>query len=112
MVLDLYELTTAGQYFALNESLQRASYARDRSTRHLLQPGKIENIHLDNNFIISKKLEKGSRLVITIGVNKSPNWQVNYGSGKDESDETMADGKLPLEIKWYNSSRITIPILR
>ncbi len=112
LVLDLYEQTPDGHYFALNESLQRASYAKDRSTRHLLQPGKIENLHLENNFIISKKFEKGSRIVITLGVNKSPNWQVNYGSGKDVSDETMSDAKVPLEIKWYNSSRITIPILR
>ncbi|MEO8820400.1 MAG: CocE/NonD family hydrolase, partial [Ginsengibacter sp.] len=112
LVLDLYELTADGIYFALNESLQRASYAKDRTTRHLLQPGQIETIRLEHNFIISKKLEKGSRIVITVGVNKSPNWQVNYGMGKDVNDETMADVKEPFKIKWYNSSRITIPILR
>ncbi|MEO6818570.1 MAG: CocE/NonD family hydrolase [Ginsengibacter sp.] len=112
LVLDLYEQTADGHYFALNESLQRASYAKDRTTRHLLKPGHMETIRLEHNFMISKKLEKGSRLLVMIGVNKSPNYQVNYGTGKDVSDETMADGEVPLKIRWYNSSRITVPILR
>ena len=43
---------------------------------------------------------------------KSPNWQINYGSGKDVSDETIADGKVPLQIEWSNGSYIKIPLLR
>jgi putative CocE/NonD family hydrolase len=112
LVLDLYEQTPDGHYFALNESVQRASYARDRSKRQLLRPGKLETVNISHNFITSKKLSKGSRIVITLGVNKSPNWQVNYGTGKNVSDETMADGKIPLAVKWYNSSYIKVPILR
>lgn len=112
LVLDLYEQTPDGHYFALNESLQRASYAKDRSKRKLLQPGKLETVTLSHNFITSKKMQKGSRIVITLGINKNPNWQINYGTGKDVSDETMADGKIPLIIKWYDSSYINIPILR
>lgn len=112
LVLDLYELTADGRYFALNESMQRASYSKDKTTRNFLKPGQMETIRFGNTFIISKKLEKGSRIVITLGVNKNPNWQVNYGTGKDVSDETMADANIPFKIKWYNSSHITIPILR
>jgi putative CocE/NonD family hydrolase len=112
LVLDLFEQTPDGKYFALNESLQRASYAKDRIKRQLLQPGKIETVVLKHNFITSKKLQRGSRIVISLGINKSPNWQVNYGTGKDVSDETMADGKTPLLIKWYNESDISIPILK
>jgi hypothetical protein len=112
LVLDLYEQTPDGHYFALNESVQRASYARDRSKRQLLQPGKLETVNIIHNFMTSKKLQKGSRIVITLGVNKSPNWQVNYGTGKDVSDETIADGKIPLAVQWYNSSYIKVPILR
>ncbi|MET4081342.1 putative CocE/NonD family hydrolase [Pedobacter sp. UYP30] len=112
LILDLYEQTADGKYFALNESIQRASLAKDRTKKHLLTPDKIETVVMDRNFIISKKLEKGSRIVALLGVNKSPNWQVNYGTGKDVSDETMADAKIPLKIKWYSNSRIKIPILK
>ncbi|MEJ7559150.1 MAG: CocE/NonD family hydrolase [Pedobacter sp.] len=112
LVLDLYEQTPDGQYFALNESLQRASYANDRTKRQLLRPGKVTTVKLIHNFITSRKLQKGSRIVLTVGMNKSPNWQVNYGTGKDVSKETIADGKIPLDIKWFNSSYVTIPILR
>jgi len=45
-----------------------------------------------------------------MGVLKNPEWQVNYGTGKDVSDETIEDGKIPLQIKWYNDSTINIPI--
>lgn len=44
LVLDLYEQMPDGHYFALNESLQRASYAKDRTKRQLLEPGKLETI--------------------------------------------------------------------
>ncbi len=48
---------------------------------------------------------------MAIGINKSSAYQVNYGSGKDVSDETIADAGAPMEIKWYNDSYIEIPIL-
>jgi hypothetical protein len=36
---------------------------------------------------------------------------VNYGSGKDVSDETIKDAQEPLEIKWFNDSYVKIPVL-
>lgn len=110
--IELFEQTPDGKYFALNENLQRASFAKDKSKRQLLTPNKIESINVNNTFITCKQLQKGSRIVILLGVNKSSNWQINYGTGKDVSDETIADAATPLHIKWYNSSCIKIPILR
>ncbi|MNE76619.1 hypothetical protein D3C80_1728630 [compost metagenome] len=92
--------------------MQRASFAKDRTKRQLLTPNKIETIDIEQTFIISKELEKGSSIVIVLGANKNPNWEVNYGSGKNVSDETIADAKEPLKIKWYSDSTITIPILK
>ena len=46
-----------------------------------------------------------------LGIRKSPDAQINYGSGKDVSEETIDDAKEPLEIKWYNNSYIEIPII-
>lgn len=110
--LQLYEKTPDGHYFALTTNIQRASLAKDRTKRQLLTPNKIETIELNQNYIISKQLQKGSKIVIALGVNKNPNWEVNYGSGKNVSDETMADAAEPLKIKWYSNSSITIPILK
>ena len=58
----------------------------------------------------SKKLSKGSRLIIVVGVQKSQNWQINYGTGKDVSDETISDASEPLEIKWFGDSFIKVPV--
>ncbi|HTB26305.1 MAG TPA: CocE/NonD family hydrolase [Puia sp.] len=112
LVMDLYEQTPDGKYFALNENVQRASYAKDRTRRQLLEPGKIENILLTHTFITSSQLEKGSRIVVMIGVNKNPSWEINYGTGKDVGNETMKDAAEPMKIKWYNSSYVKLPILR
>jgi putative CocE/NonD family hydrolase len=110
--VQLYEKTAKGQYFALSNNLQRASLAKDRTKRQLLTPNKIETIDINQNFITSRELQKGSSIVIVLGVNKNPNWEVNYGSGKDVSSETIADAAEPLQIKWYTNSTITLPILK
>ncbi|MFC4818510.1 CocE/NonD family hydrolase [Flavobacterium sp. GCM10023249] len=112
IALQLYEKTANNDYFALTNNLQRASYAKDRSQRQLLRPNTIETIHMKNTYTISKQIEKGSRIVIVLGMNKNPNWEVNYGTGKPVSEETMADGEVPLEIEWFNDSTITLPILK
>ena len=112
LVMDLYEQTPDGKYFALNENLQRASYAKDRGKRELLQPGKMERINISHTFITCRQLQKGSRIVVMIGVNKNPSWEINYGTGKDVSTETIKDATEPLKIKWYNTSFVKFPILR
>ncbi len=108
----LYELTSKGEYIQLSSYLGRASYAKNKEKRQLLVPGKISEIPVNNTYFVSKKIEKGSKLIIVLGVNTSPFEQMNYGTGKDVSLETMADAKEPLEIKWYNDSYVEIPILR
>jgi uncharacterized protein len=112
LVLDLYEQTPDGKYFALNENIQRASYAKDRTSRQLLQPGKMETINFTHTFITCRQLQKGSRIVVMIGVNNNPSWEINYGTGKDVSDENIKDAGESMKIKWYNSSFVKFPILR
>lgn len=41
---------------------------------------------------------------------KSPFAQVNYGTGLDVSDESIADAKEPLQVRWYNDSMIRVPL--
>lgn len=113
ITINIYEKLANGQYFKLtHEHFARASYSKNNTKRTLLKPNKIEIIPLKNTFFTSKKIEKGSKLIILLGVRKSPDGQINYGTGKDVSEETIADAKEPLEIKWHNNSYIEIPIFK
>lgn len=111
ITISAYEKLPSGQYLKLShEYYARASYTKDNTKRKLLSPGKIETIPVHNTFFTSRKIDKGSKLIIILGIRKSPDGQINYGTGKDVSEETIADAKEPLEIKWYNDSYIEVPI--
>lgn len=106
----LYELTPEGKYFELSYFLGRASYARDMAKRVLLHPGVEESIPFERTRMFSRQLCKGSRLLVVLNADKNPFAEINYGTGADVATETMADGKVPLEIKWMNNSYIEIPV--
>ncbi|WP_109301191.1 CocE/NonD family hydrolase [Aquimarina sp. AU474] len=108
--IEIFEMKEDSSYIRLSNYLGRASYAKDPSTRNLLKAGKREYIPVKNSLFMSKRIQKGSRLVVLLGIHKSPRWQINYGTGKNVSDETIADGKIPLRIKWFCNSAIKIPI--
>jgi putative CocE/NonD family hydrolase len=108
----LYEQRADGKYFFLTRYVGRASYAKDNSKRTLLHPNIKEAIPFTNNHLVSKKISKGSTLVILLNINKHPFEIINYGSGKPVADETFKDAGEPLKIKWYNDSFIKIPIWR
>ena len=57
-----------------------------------------------------KRLSKGSRLLVTLNVNKNPYAQINYGTGKDVSLEDIGDAKIPLQLEWVNDSYVKIPV--
>ncbi len=106
----LYELMPNGKYFFLTRYVGRASFAKNNSKRQLLQPNKRENIPFENTRFVSKNINKGSRLVVLLNINKHPFEIINYGSGKPVSEETIKDAGEPLQIKWHNDSFIKIPI--
>lgn len=108
----LYEQQADGKYFFLTRYVGRASYANDNTRRQLLNPNQKTCIPFNNTRMVSKKISKGSRLVILLNINKHPFEIINYGSGKDPNDETIQDAKEPLHIKWYNDSYIKIPVWR
>jgi putative CocE/NonD family hydrolase len=107
---NFYELKSNGEAFHLSHYISRASYAKDMGKRELLKPNTKTIIPIVNSKMTAKLVEKGSRLVIVLDVNKNSNAQVNLGTGKDVSDETIADAGEPLQIKWYSDSEINIPI--
>ena len=99
-----------GRYFNLSYYLGRASYAADRTTRNLLTPGKIASLPFSRTPLTARQLSKGSRLLLLVTVNKNQHAQVNYGTGGDVSDESIADAKPPLEVRWHNASFIDVPL--
>lgn len=110
VMLELYELKPDGTYFKLSYFTGRASYVKDRSNRKLLSPETIEMIPFTNSFMTGKKVAKGSKIVVTLGILNTSGWQVNYGRGKDVSNEIRDDAAIPLKIEWQSSSFIKVPV--
>jgi putative CocE/NonD family hydrolase len=106
----LYEVMPDGQFFQLSYFLGRASYAKDMSVRQLLHPGIKEVIPFSRTRLVSRQLSKGSRLLVVLNIDKNPFAQINYGTGKDVSDETIKDARIPLKIKWFTDSFVEVPV--
>ena len=114
LIIILYERLASGEYIRLfSPSYElRASYARDRVHRHLLKAGERQELTFRSERMTSRQLSQGSRLVLVLGINKRPDREINYGTGNDVSEESIADGKVPLKISWHSDSYIEIPIRR
>jgi putative CocE/NonD family hydrolase len=110
--LTLFEVMPDGRLFHLTWIVARASYANDMTRRTLLVPGNATMIPFDHTPLVSRQLSKGSRLLVLLDVNKNRNAQLNYGTGKDVSDESIADAKELLKVQWHNDSYIRVPIQR
>jgi putative CocE/NonD family hydrolase len=110
--LNVYEMMPNGKYFYLTYFMGRASYWNDGTKRTLLSPGDPQQVSFTNSYFTSRQLSKGSRLLVVLNINKSQNEQINYGTGKDVSDESMEDANGSLQIKWLGQSRISFPVWR
>ncbi|MEP6546638.1 MAG: CocE/NonD family hydrolase [Gammaproteobacteria bacterium] len=110
----LYELLPSGDYIYLfNPTYElRASYVRDRVNRHLLRAGERQELNFKSERMTSRRLQAGSRLVMILGISKRPDRELNYGTGSDVSEETVAQGKIPIKLQWHNESYIEIPVRR
>ncbi|MGN6394154.1 MAG: CocE/NonD family hydrolase [Mucilaginibacter sp.] len=109
--LTFYEVNPKGEYFELTYFVGRASYARDMTKRTLLHPGLTETISFTRTRMTSKQFSKGSRLLVVLTINKNPFAQINYGTGKDVSTESIKDADEPLKIWWKNDSYINVPVM-
>lgn len=111
--LTLYEQLPGGAYLQLSEPWEfRASYLRDRTRRQLLQAGVRQQLPFTSERLTARRLQPGSRLVLVLAVIKRPDLEINYGSGKDVSEESIDDGKLPLRIRWHAGSHVELPVHR
>ncbi|MFY8351063.1 CocE/NonD family hydrolase [Pseudoalteromonas sp. SSM20] len=105
-----YEVTAEGEVFHLNNYRSRASYADDMGERRLLMPNKKRRVPIVNARFTSKLIKKGSKIVLVLNVNKNTDAQVNLGTGKPVNHESIADAGEPMNLKWYLSSEINLPL--
>ena len=105
----VYEAMDDGKLFHLGYSLNRASFVRNPAKRQLLTPGKIERIPFETT-LVSRRMSPKSRLFVLIDANKNPFAQINYGTGKDVSDESVQDAGEPLRIKILAGSYVDVPV--
>lgn len=106
----LYELLADGRRMQLSYYMGRASYVRDPTTRHLLQPGQWIHLPFDRTRMVARRLAAGSRLLVKVDVLKDAMHQVNHGTGRDVSEESAADAGIPLQVEWHSDSVLTIPL--
>jgi hypothetical protein len=74
--------------------------------------GAREALDFTARSLVSRRLARGSRVVVIMDPIKWSGQRINYGSGKDVSDETIADAGEPLEIHWFGASYIDLPVRR
>jgi predicted acyl esterase len=110
--ISLFEQRPDRTYLQLPPYQSRASYVADVSRRRLLTPDRREVLDFQSIRLASHLCRAGSRIVVVLGVLKSQGQQINYGSGKDVNDETIADAGEPLMIQWSNRSWLELPVRR
>jgi hypothetical protein len=109
--ITLYEHMANGQYFQLPPYTSRASHVKSLTERRLLAPGKVERLDFTSGLrMMSRKVAAGSRVVMVLSILENPAQQINYGTGKDVSDESVADAGEPLSIRWLSGSYVGLPI--
>ncbi|HEX3915464.1 MAG TPA: CocE/NonD family hydrolase [Steroidobacteraceae bacterium] len=110
--ISLYEVLSSGEYLRLFSPTyeMRASYAQDRVHRQLLKAGERQRLVFKSERMTSRQLQAGSRIAMVLSFAKRPDREINYGTGADVSAESIADGKIPVKIRWYNDSYIDIPV--
>lgn len=106
--VQFYEARADGSYFPLHSYLGRASYMADRSHRRLLTPNRIQALDFESQTVTARKIEAGSRIVAVVSVPRQPGIQINYGTGKDVSAESIADAGEPLLVEWRPNSYLEI----
>lgn len=109
----LYEMPPNGEFLLLADPYEfRASYAADRTRRQPLAAGQRQQLKFRSEQMMGRRVPAGSRLLLLLGVNKRPDRQINYGAGKDVSEESIADAGKPLRLRWYSGSYIEVPVRR
>ena len=110
LAVSFFEQKADGSYFPLASYLGRASFIADRSHRHLLTPGKLSTFDFESQTVTGRLLAPGSRVVAIVSVPKQPEIQINYGSGRDVSSESVADAGEMLRLAFGRASYLELGV--
>ena len=112
LTVSLYELQTDGTYFHLFAPAEefRASYLHDPAHRRLLTPGQAQWLSFTSARITAVRMESGARLVMVLRVSKRPNREINYGSGRAVSGDSVASGRVPVKLSLLRGSYVNLPM--
>ena len=112
LTVALYELLPDGNYFHLFSPVEqfRASQLRDPARRRLLAPGAAESLNFTSQRLTAVRVESGARLVMVLRVSKRPDHEINYGSGRSVSAESIAAARTPLRLSLLRGSYLDLPI--
>ncbi len=77
--------------------------------RKLFHAGERQQLAFRSEKMLARRVAAGSRLVMSLEVNKRADQQINYGTGDDVSEESIEDANAKLRIRWYNNSYIELP---
>ena len=110
LTVTLYEWQRDGKVMQLSYYVGRASYAADMTTRQLLTPGQWTHVPLQRTRMTGRRMAEGTRLLVVVDVLKDAGHQVNHGTGKDVSDESVAVAGEPLRIEWSAESELRVPL--
>jgi uncharacterized protein len=108
IAVNFFEQKVDGSYFPLASYLGRASFMGDRSRRHLLTPKTPATLDFGSQTVSAKLLPAGSRIVAVVAVPKQPDIEINYGTGGDVAEESIADAKEPLELTFKTGSYLEL----
>lgn len=108
--VDFYERRADGTMLPLASYLGRASYMANRSHRQLLRPGHPKTLTFTSQTLTARLLVPGSRILAVIAIAKRLDTQINYGTGRAVSDESIADAGKPIEIRWLLGSYFDLGI--
>ncbi len=110
--IGFYEQKADGTYLSLASYLGRASYMGDRTSRQLLQRGRRHVLKFESQYVTARQIAAGSRVVAVVGVPKQPEIQINYGTGRDVSSESIADAGEPLQLTFRPASYLELGVRR
>jgi putative CocE/NonD family hydrolase len=110
LTLALYELLPDGNYFHLFAPAEefRASYLHDPGRRRLLASGASEWLTFTSRRITAVRVESGARLVMVVRVSKRPDREINYGSGRAVSGDSIAAGRTPVRLGLLRGSYLDL----
>jgi putative CocE/NonD family hydrolase len=89
----VYEIDRNGQSILLTQDQIRARYRESQRQAKLVTTKAAQRYDFDHFMFVSRQVAEGSRLRLVISPINSISTQRNFNSGKNVSDETMADAR-------------------